>query len=185
LIKLLGTYEEIVEYLRHKLRKDPVIIVGVGNELRRDDGFGTYLARALTKYLSRFMVKREIHIVDAGNAPELYTDIISRGRDGTVLIVDALLVEGVEPGNVLALDINLDQIGDEDLTEIFTTHALGLRTLMRVAGVKYVSLLGTVPYSIEFGLGLTEPVAKAFKLVFKAMTYVLNELGFTVVPEGF
>ncbi|MCD6428798.1 MAG: hydrogenase maturation protease [Desulfurococcales archaeon] len=176
MIKDLTDYDDVIGFLKDHLRRKPILILGVGNELRRDDGFGTYLARSLAGYVSKFMKLRNMYIIDAGNAPELYTDILRKARNGSILLIDAILVEGRKPGDIVAFDIDQEGIDDLQLIRFITTHTLDLRIMMKAAGVRSVLVLGVVPYSTNFGLGLTEPVARAFRILFRAFTRFLSGL---------
>ncbi len=168
LIRELKSYDDIIYYLKESLRKKPIVILGVGNELKRDDGFGVYLARSLAKYTSRFMNLKSTYIIDAGSAPELYTDILRKARDGSILLIDAILVEGRRPGDIVAFNISQDAVSNYQIIRFVTTHTLDIKMTLRAAGVKQVSVIGVVPYSTDVGIGLTEPVARAFKLLFRA-----------------
>jgi len=176
LIKHLTSYNDVIEFLRENLRRTPIVILGVGNELRRDDGFGVYLVRSLARYASRFMKLRNTYIVDAGNAPELYTDLLRKVRDGSILLTDAIFVEGRRPGDIVAFSISQERADSLRLIQFITTHTLDIGVMMKAAGIKSMLVLGVIPYSTDFGLGLTEPVARAFRLLFRAFIHFFSFL---------
>ncbi|HHN81960.1 MAG TPA: hydrogenase maturation protease [Methanomicrobia archaeon] len=60
------------------------VIVGCGNLLRGDDGFGCLVAQRLTPMLSP---RRDIEIVDAGSAAGPYINLLSSENDPPSLIV--------------------------------------------------------------------------------------------------
>mgnify|MGYP000282912970 CR=1 FL=1 len=175
MIKHLASYDDVIEFLKEHLRRTPIVILGVGNELRRDDGFGTYLARSLARYASEFMKLKNAYIVDAGNAPELYTDLLRKARNGSILLIDAILVGDRRPGDIVAFNISQGGNDNSQSIQFITTHALDLRIMMKAAGVENVLVIGVIPYSTDFGLGLTEPVARAFRLLFRAFIRFLSE----------
>lgn len=81
-------------FLKEKAR-GRLVLVGVGNALRGDDGAGSLLAARLRK------VGRS-HLIDAGAAPENYCERIARLSPDTVLVVDAARFGG-SPGEVKIL----------------------------------------------------------------------------------
>jgi len=62
--------------------KNKVIIVGIGNTLRSDDGIGSLLA-------SRIKNKVPYMVFDAGPSPENYLEKIIKEKPDTILIIDA------------------------------------------------------------------------------------------------
>ena len=75
--------------------KGKVVIVGIGNTLRADDGFGPEL-------IARLKGKVKASCIDAGSAPENYTGKIVKERPDTILIADALDL-GKQPGEFAIL----------------------------------------------------------------------------------
>ena len=63
--------------------KGKVVIVGIGNTMKGDDGFGPALVERLSP-------KVKAVCIDAGSAPENYTGKIVKEKPDTILIVDAL-----------------------------------------------------------------------------------------------
>ena len=63
--------------------KGKVVIVGIGNTLRQDDGFGPAL-------IEKIKGKVKAVCLDAGSAPENYTGKIAQEHPDTILIIDAL-----------------------------------------------------------------------------------------------
>jgi hydrogenase 3 maturation protease len=63
--------------------KGRTAVLGVGNILRSDDGFGTLLAE-------RLMSKIDLKVFAGGSAPENYLGVIMRQNPQTILVVDAV-----------------------------------------------------------------------------------------------
>jgi hydrogenase 3 maturation protease len=63
--------------------KGKVAVLGVGNILRSDDGFGELLAERLRN-------KIDLKVFAGGSAPENYLGVIMRQNPQTVLVVDAV-----------------------------------------------------------------------------------------------
>ena len=81
--------------------KGKVVILGIGNILRGDDGLGPVLIERLTLRLQKSAnLKGNIELVcfDAGTTPENYAGKIIKEKPGTILIVDALHL-GKNPGD--------------------------------------------------------------------------------------
>jgi len=179
--RYLASSDEVFELLVKYLHKVPIAVLGIGNELRRDDGFGSYLARSLAKYVSKYMGIRDIYIIDAGNAPELYTDVLRKASNGSIVLIDAVWLEGGDPGDVIAFIVSQEKSSGMSSSiiqgvQFVTTHTLDIKIVLRAAGIEEALTLGVVPYSIEFGVGLTKPVARAFRLLFKAFIRFFMEL---------
>ena len=105
------------------------LILGLGNTILRDDGVGIYVARALAE---RFPVQEFAGEIDVSEAELAGFDLIEilRGYDRAV-IVDALQLEGEEPGTVfrmrpddMRITARLASVHDIDL---MTALALGKR----------------------------------------------------------
>lgn len=89
--------------------KGKVILLGIGNPLRGDDGFGNALARDLEGKIS-------LKVLEAGSAPENFLGIIIKEKPNTVLFVDAVDFGG----NVAEMRLwNLKEIKTKNL---FFTH---------------------------------------------------------------
>ncbi len=140
-------------------RKVPRVI-GIGNELRRDDGCGVAAARSLRPLLAGRAAVHEL-TGDATNLLDLW--------EGADL---AVVIDGVRSGSD-AGTIRRIEVGPEELGPAFSpssTHGLSL-----AEGVALGRSLGRFPvrlivYGIEvrdvaMGTGLTAPVARAVREV--------------------
>ena len=100
--------------------KGKVVIVGVGNVSRGDDGFGPVL-------INKLQGKVNADCLDAGSAPENFTGDIIKVKPDTILIVDALYL-GTSPGQYKVLK------KDEIARIGFSTHDISLPMLIIPAG---------------------------------------------------
>lgn len=146
------------------------LVVGVGSELRCDDGFGPYLARIVRAVAGLLSIKASI--VDAGNAPELYTDVMR--EHGRVLLLDAVEVSrNYGPGTLLVAEIE----GDENNNSlIVSTHSINLPVIMRVSSLSKVVVLGVVPGCLSYRIGLSREVASSLRGVVFAFLESVREL---------
>ena len=147
----------VQEMLRNRL-VGTVMILGVGNQLRGDDGAGPLLIRKLegkTKYL----------LLDCGETPERYSRDILAAQPDVVMIVDAArlgrppgAVEIIEPG---AIDISG-----------MSTHNLSLGLFIKYLKQQCdadVFMLAVQPGSREFGAEVSKEVAGAIEMVSTAI----------------
>lgn len=143
------------------------VVMGVGSELRCDDGFGSYVARSLLNLLARYSRRECVVIVDAGTAPESYIDVLNTKK--TAIILDA--VEVSAPYSEIIL---LDRDEVPKYTTTLSTHTIGFDVLLTlVKSGTYI--IGTRPLCLDFKLGVTKPVARAIQVVIKAFIGVLRE----------
>lgn len=123
-----------------------ILIVGIGNDYRRDDGVGLVVARALKAYNLPNTTVIETREAGAGLI-ELWT-----GADA-VLIVDAVR-SGATPGFLYAIDAHIHAL-PPGLTA-YSSHAFGLAKTIELARVLKRLPPALLVYGIEgkeFGLG--------------------------------
>lgn len=122
------------------LFKGKVVIVGMGNTMRADDGFGPAL-------IERLKPKVKAVCFDAGTSPENYTGKIIKEKPDVILIIDAVDL-GVEVGRYEILE------KDNIIKTGFTTHDISCNLLMeyleRETEAK-IYMLGVQPKDISFG----------------------------------
>ena len=134
------------------LLREPTCLVGVGNPMRRDDGVGPWVVAAVQAAASG----TNLLLVDAQDVPENFVHVIARADCRNVVFIDAVAAEGT-PGAIV-----FGPLAEFAEAESFSTHKLALSLSGRFledAGKK-VFLLGVVPADLEFGVGLTNEVAR-------------------------
>ncbi len=126
-----------------------VVVVGVGNPLRADDGVGPLVAARLAAALPG-------RVVDAGAAPETHVGAILEARPEVVLFVDAADHGGM-PGSCC-----LATAGDL-AARVPSTHAGGLALVARLleAGGARCWLAGVQPGSLAAGGPMSPEVTAA------------------------
>ncbi len=142
-----------------------LLIIGVGNPDRGDDGVGPIVARQLDNFLHSYIGAKEIDVIESwGEATSLVSTM-----DGwrTVVFVDAALSEA-EPGTYRRIDAAEGQM-PTDLAEV-SSHGFGLAQAIELARA-----LGALPdrcvvyaiegKSFEAGDDLSPEVADAAKAV--------------------
>ncbi len=142
------------------MNKRKILILGVGNPLRRDDGIGPEIIRLLSE-------KREP--VNPGY------DLVDGGTDGLglieyfrmykkVILIDAVEM-GLAPGTVKAFtpDEALFHINTDSLS----THGFGIPELIKLAReldvMPRLTIVGIQPEDTQFGEGLSHSVQSAIE----------------------
>jgi coenzyme F420 hydrogenase subunit delta len=129
------------------------LILGCGNDLFGDDGFGREVARRL----SAAGVPDAVCVVDAGTSVRhvLFDVVLSEIRPEEVVVVDAVDV-GREPGSVFEIgvaQIPFVKLDDFSMHQIPTSNLL--RELENAAGVRVTCLVcqvESVPVEVRPGL---------------------------------
>ena len=124
-----------------------VVLLGIGNPLRGDDGFGPAL-------IERLKGRVKAVCLDGGSAPEVYAGKIVKEKPDTILIIDALHL-GRRPGEYEVLR------KDEIVRMGFSTHDISpnmlLDYLQDETGAD-IYMLGVQPESIRMGMELSDSV---------------------------
>jgi hydrogenase maturation protease len=155
-----------------------VVVLGLGNLLRRDEGLGI---RALWRLRDEHQLAPEVQLVDGGT---LGLELLSylEGAD-RVLVLDAALTDE-PPGTLLRLR------GDE-VPAFFgmhsSPHEVGLPDLLAVTRLRGTApadlvLLGMQPDTIELGWELSETVEARLDTLVAAAVEELRDWG--CLPAG-
>lgn len=159
-----------------------VLVAGVGNDLRQDDGFGI----AVVRRFSEDGVPEGVEVFESGIAGIRIVQELMDGYEALV-IVDATDREE-EPGTVYLLEVEVPD--PEELTEegrqefLADTHlavpskALTLARALKVLPPR-VYILGCQPKEYGLGMGLSEPVergaAEAIERLRELTTHLMRE----------
>lgn len=131
-----------------------VVVVGVGNPERGDDGAGCLVANWLCGAPG-------LRVIEAEEVPESFIgEIVAAGPD-TVVLVDAVDL-GAEPGSVAVVE------KDEIAAGLPTTHRMPLSLLMEVVRRRTsadVLLLAIQPSTLAFGAPPSPEVAASARRV--------------------
>ena len=125
------------------------MIVGIGNPLRGDDGFGPALVQ-------RLQGKVNLACIDAGNAPENHLGRILKEEPDSVLLVDAADL-GLEPGQYRILQ-------PEDILKCgLSTHDMSSRMMIEFLQNQMpanIFMLAVQPENVSLGEPMTECLNK-------------------------
>jgi len=130
------------------------VVLGVGNILLSDEGFGVRVAEAL---LQRFRFPDEVEVLDGGT---LGIELM-RFLDGAerLILVDA--IHGAEPGSFREIRGEAVQLYFREKTSL---HELGIQEVLASLVVMEkpideIVVIGVVPLSLEISLDLTPLIA--------------------------
>ena len=142
-----------------------LVILGIGNDIRGDDGVGQYIVESL-KDLGK--ESDDVIIINAKTVPENFTGKIRKIDPSHILIIDAVLMNE-EPGTVRV--ISKEQVGGLSVS----THSMSLSFL-----IKYLEI--EKPYNIVFlgiqpeSMGLVEDMSKVCRDSSDSVIDVLDSL---------
>lgn len=153
----------------------PVLVLGLGNVLCTDDGAGV---RAVHGLLRHHLPRDDVRILDGGTLGLALLPVLEQAD--TVVIVDAVRVDGMAPGTIVRLE-------GEDVApavaERLSVHQIGVVDLLDGARLQgtfpgKLVLVGVVPESLGLGLGCTQAVDEAIPALVDAVAQELSGLGF-------
>ena len=127
------------------------LILGIGNNLRGDDGFGPFV-------IQRLQGKTPLPLLDAGSAPENLLGPIRRLSPDHVIIVDAVCLDAPVGSLHWLQPHDLEHFG-------ISTHApsfdLFLSFIRHYNPDVRVNILGVVPAKMNLGDPMSQPVQNA------------------------
>ncbi|MDD2923346.1 MAG: hydrogenase maturation protease [Anaerolineales bacterium] len=137
------------EELQDRIAEKKVLLLGVGNRLRGDDGVGSYLIKRLQK-------KINIPLIDAGDVPENFISQIESSAADFVLIVDAADF-GAGPGEIALVELSdLKKMG-------VSTRSANLPLLFNIIpkNKRPDALLVAIQPAASSGVGLSDVVRES------------------------
>lgn len=130
-----------------------LIVLGVGNELKSDDGVGPFIIR---KLIDENIENDNLLLINAETVPENFTGKIRKENPSHVIIVDACLM-GTEPGEIKIVD-------KEDFANIgISTHSMSLSYFVKYLEMDNdfkVIFVGIEPETMDWGENPTANVEK-------------------------
>jgi len=152
--------------------KKEIIVIGVGNPLRRDDGVGLEVIRLLSENRERYNLSPDTDLVDGGTDGLGLIEYLKNYKK--VIIIDAVEMK-LTPGTIkvftpveAVMNINSDAL---------STHGFGIAELIKLAKELDISpeliIVGVQPEDVGYGEKLTAPVSSVRDNLIKL---VLNQL---------
>jgi hydrogenase 3 maturation protease len=150
-----------LQKLRRQVKNRRIVIMGIGNPLRGDDGFGPALVERLTG-------KTSAHLVNAGDVPEDYLGRIRVLRPELIFLIDSADFDG-EPGDLAFLEI-------DDLANLpLLTHNPGLKPLtlaMREETGADIQILVVQPQDLTLGAQISPCVQTTLNCLEELFLYL-------------
>lgn len=141
------------------LLKGKVVIVGIGNVLRGDDGFGPTLINRLKGNVNAVCI-------DAGSAPENHIGSIVKEKPDTILIVDCVHLS-LMPGEY-------EFLKKSDILRCgFTTHDISPNMFIEYLEEETkadIYMLGIQPQSLSFGDDMSDILKKRLAEISELIT---------------
>jgi hydrogenase maturation protease len=152
--------------------KETVVVIGVGNEFRRDDGAGPAVLGQL-----RTRVPPEVSLVITDGEPTRLIDAWT--GVALAIVVDAVRAEPSQPGRVHRFVMDRPDPGSPGSTPAASSHGLGLDDAVRLALALDRMPGRLIVHAIEAadltqGTGLTPEVAAAVDTV---ATAIIADIG--------
>jgi len=161
-----------------------VVVLGCGNVLFGDDGFGTHVADHLER---EGLIPSHVCVMNAGTGVReiLFDLVISDRRPRRVIVVDAV-DKGRTPGEIFRIDVDEvppHKVDDFSLHHMPTINLLKeLKDLCHVDVVIIVGQVASVPESVK--PGLTETLARSIPAAVRAVLAACGEEGRQRGPMG-
>jgi len=145
-----------------------VVVAGVGNEHRRDDGVGPVVAARVVPLVPG--------VRDVGPVADPL-DLLGLWDGADLAVVIDASRSGAEPGTVGVVDI----VAGPPRLGVTSTHGLGVDAALRLAGAlgrgpRRVVVVGVEGDSFGTGVGLSAPVAAAVPLAVRTAVEMIEEV---------
>lgn len=143
------------------LSPNDILLVGMGNALKADDGIGSAIGSQLKKIAPQ-------NVIDAGTVPENYIQVIIKKAPGVILFIDA--IDFAAPAGTVKI-FNPDELSAGGLS----THTLSPRFLIDIIKQDVsatIYFIGIQPKSTR----LAEPMSPEVALAQKELITLFEEL---------
>jgi hydrogenase maturation protease len=163
----------------------PIVVIGIGNVLLRDDGVGVEIVRSLERLVDRGAVELPpgTRLLDGGTLGLGLLPVVSEAR--AIVLVDAVDL-GCPPGSVVVVDDDTlrhapsgpRQAGRDGLGDLL------MAVRLMSSGPDAMVLVGVQPSEIDTGLGLTDVMRAAVPTAVQATIQELERLGAAAASAG-
>ena len=152
------------------------VVLGIGNIILSDEGFGVRVVEYLEK---NFSFPENVSLIDGGTLGVELTHFVTGTK--RLLIIDSIN-GGAEPGQIFHL--RNDEIKNH-FAQKLSAHEVGIQdvlTILELSGKKipHVELIGAQPFSLEAGVELTEQMEKLVPLFAEKALEILKSWG--IIP---
>ena len=161
-----------------QLKSNPIVVLGVGNILLTDEGFGVHVVNQLRE---DYVFNPPITILDGGT---MGMELLTYMRGMTKLLLVDAINGGDAPGTVYEFP---HEEMNSYFTEAISVHEVGMQDILRIRALQEDPLedavvIGVEPESLELGLTLSEATQAALEDVKARVLAVLSDWNVTVTP---
>ena len=153
--------EDLVEFLKAYKK---LVIMGIGNDIRGDDGIGPYIVENI-----KHLESSNVSILNATTVPENFTGKIRKIDPTHIIIVDAVIMnEG--PGKIKL--VKKEEVAGVSIS----THSMSLSYLVNYLELEKpynILFIGIEPESMELGQGLSPLVKSSSDEIINIFTDIL------------
>lgn len=153
--------EDLVEFLKAYKK---LVIMGIGNDIRGDDGIGPYIVERIKNLESS-----NISILNATTAPENFTGKIRKIDPTHIIIVDAIIMNEC-PGKIKL--VKKEEVAGVSIS----THSMSLSYLVNYLELEKpynILFIGIEPESMELHQGLSPLVKSSSDEIINIFTEIL------------
>lgn len=158
----MATDKQLREQLE-KLQGSKILILGIGNILKGDDGLGPLVIQQLQS------MSISAELIDAGTVPENYIQTIIKKAPQNLLVVDAIDF-GAPPGTIEIL--KPEQLSSHAVS----THVLSPRLFIDMICQKVpldIYFIGVQPAHIQLGQPVSPQIDRAVKKLLRMFAEIL------------
>ncbi len=151
-------------------------VIGIGNLLMTDEGFGVHVIRFLEK---KYSFPPSVQLIDCGTAG-IYMAPVFEQTD-VALIVDAAAIEGHPPGTLITLDHK--GMSGRQIQTSMSPHQVGVLEVLEICRLR-----GNLPSCIEFYLVIPKDIGPGIELspeVHRKVPEVAKKIVTRLQKEGF
>ncbi len=160
--------------------KKRAIVLGCGNILFGDDGFGPAVVEHLEQNCE---IPDDVFVLDAGTGVReiLFDLILSERKPEKIVIVDSVEIQGKEPGNVFEIPIEVipdNKIDDFSMHQLPTSNLLKeLKELCDVDVAIIVCQTKHIPGEVKQGLSseVQDSIPEACNIIMKRINTYASE----------
>ena len=161
-----------------QIKSSPIVLLGVGNILLTDEGFGVHVVNQLRE---DYVFNPPITILDGGT---MGMELLTYMRGMTKLLLVDAINGGDVPGTVYEFP---HEEMNSYFTEAISVHEVGMQDILRIRALQEDPLedavvIGVEPESLELGLTLSETTQAAVEDVKGRVLAVLSAWNITSTP---
>ncbi|EKF85151.1 hydrogenase maturation peptidase HycI [Methanobacterium formicicum] len=141
------------------------MILGIGNDMRGDDGLGSILAQKLS-----ILENENITVFDGKTVPENFTGAIKRENPSHIILLDAVEMNK-SPGHIKL--VSIEEIANYSIS----THAMPLSFLIKYlesTTPAEIMLLGIQPENMNLICEISPKIQESLNYVLKLFKHVLK-----------